>query len=231
MAYKKPLKIILGIVVFLTLPSLLFFGYLYYQNHQDLPTGQQGSAADKLATKMLMALNYEAYVGTDYIEWTFKNKRHYKWHKADKNCEVYWKDYKVKLNLETPTESKAYVHSFIIQGKLGAELVEEATAYFREDIFWLVAPYQVFEKDVKRTLVTSGKKDALLITYSNNDSYLWQFNDKHVPVACSMWNAKTPIDGLQATWSNWQNTETGMKLPQFHKILFFGMEISDVKTK
>ena len=99
---KRIIKLILKGVIFLTLPSLLFLGFMYYKNHQELPNGLAGKPADDLATKMLVALNFEAYVSTDYIEWTFKNKRRYKWQKTDKKCEVFWKEYKVKLIFRNP---------------------------------------------------------------------------------------------------------------------------------
>ena len=59
MKTKKTLKIITGAIVFLTLPSLLFFGFLYFKYNEDLPTGIQGEKADALAYNMLEALDYE----------------------------------------------------------------------------------------------------------------------------------------------------------------------------
>lgn len=232
MKLKKPIKIIVGIVIFLTLPSLLFLGYLYYNNHTPLPQGTESKAADQMATKMLMALNYEAFVGTDYIEWTFKNRRHYKWFKNKKKCEVYWESYKVRLHFDAPETHKAFVHGFTIDGELGKELVGKAEAYFKNDVFWLTGPFQVFEKGVKRAVaVTEHRDKGLLVTYNDGKSYLWQLDETGLPLRCNMWDAQTPINGLQATWEQWKVTETGIKLPQFHKILFFGSEITDIKTE
>ena len=76
---KRILKIIGGIIIFFTLPSLLFFGFMYLKYNEDLPEGKQGTKADALATQMLQALNEEAFLNTDYIEWTFKGIHHYKW--------------------------------------------------------------------------------------------------------------------------------------------------------
>lgn len=228
---KKPLKIILGIVVFLTLPSLIFFGYLYAKNHEDLPVGVEGKAADDLATKMLVALNYEAYLNTDYIGWTFKNRRHYEWEKTQNICDVFWKDYKIRLDLKNHSESKAYVHGFTIEGEMGIELVNKALNYFQKDIFWLVAPFQVFDTDVKRELVTlDNNEKALLVTYKNNDAYLWHLDNTGKPKHLNMWDSRTPINGLKASYGKWQITETGVNLPTFHKVLFTGLVISDLET-
>lgn len=231
MKLKKPIKLILGVVIFLTLPSLLFFGFLYFKHHQDLPFGTEGKPADDLATKMLVALNYEAFTSTDYIEWTFKNRRHYEWEKTKNICDVFWKDYKIRLDLKDHSESKAYVHGFTIEGEMGEELVNEAQDYFKNDVFWLIAPFQAFDAGVSRKLVSlPSNENGLLVTYANGESYLWHFDDTGKPKSFNMWDSKTPIDGLEASWNDWQIAETGVKLPTFHKILFFGMEISDIKT-
>ncbi|WP_203256816.1 hypothetical protein [Hyunsoonleella ulvae] len=231
MKLKKPIKLILGVVIFLTLPSLLFFGFLYFKHHQDLPNGTEGKAADDLATRMLVALNYEAYTSTDYIEWTHKNRRHYEWDKTKSTCDVFWKEYKIRLDLKDHAESKAYVHGFTIEGDMGKDLVNEAKDYFKNDVFWLIAPFQVFDEGVSRKLVTlPNNEKGLLMTYSNKDAYLWNFDETGKPKSFNMWDSKTPIDGLSASWDDWQLVETGVKLPKFHKILFFGIEISDIKA-
>lgn len=45
-----------------------------------------------------------------------------------------------------------------------------------------------------------------------------------------MWTSILPIDGLEASWSDWKTTETGALLPSFHKLLFLGIEIDNLKT-
>jgi len=65
---KKIAKIIAGVIIFLTLPTLILFGFLYLKYNENIPTGVQGEQADALAYKMLDALAYEAYNTTNYIE-------------------------------------------------------------------------------------------------------------------------------------------------------------------
>ncbi|GAA4973604.1 hypothetical protein [Algibacter aquimarinus] len=233
---KKILKITTGIIVFLTLPSLLFFGFLYFKYNEDLPTGFQGEKADALAYNMLEALNYEAYKNTNVIEWTFKKRHHYIWDKNNNTCEVYWKEYKVNLDLNTISNSKVYVHGFTIDSELSDELIQKALNYFNNDSFWLVAPYKVFDKGVERRLVkTNNNRKALLVTYTSGgstpgDSFLWLLDDTDKPVAFKMWTSVLPIQGLEASWSNWTITETGAQLPTFHKLLVIGLEIEGIKT-
>lgn len=232
---KKILKIITGVIIFLTLPSLLFFGFLYFKYNEDLPTGIQGEQADALAHKMLDALDYEAYKTTNYIEWTYKKRRHYEWDKKNNTCNVFWKENKVVLDLNNLSKSKVYIHSFKNESDMAKELIEKATSYFFNDSFWLVAPYKVFDDGVERRLViTEDKKEALLVSYTSGgitpgDSYLWLLEDNGKPKSFKMWTSILPIGGLEASWSNWVTTESGAQLPNFHKLLFLGLEFDDVK--
>jgi len=232
---KRLAKITTGVILFFTLPSLLFFGYLYFKHNEDLPQGIQGSEADAIAHRMLESLNYEAYKQTTDIEWTFKNRRHYIWDKEQNICSVHWKDFKVVLHLNFPDRSKAYIHSFDVLDEQRDELVSKALKYFNNDSFWLVAPYKIFDPGVERRSVTLENGDkALLVTYTSGgntpgDSYLWQFDTTGKPISFKMWTSLLPIDGLEASWSDWTTTVTGAQLPTFHKLLFMGLEIKNIK--
>ncbi|MCX7547753.1 hypothetical protein OS188_07300 [Xanthomarina sp. F1114] len=231
---KRILKIVVGVIVFFTLPTLLLYGFVYFKYNEELPVGTQGEQADALAIKMLDALDYEAYKNTNYIEWTFKKRRHYQWQKDKNICSVFWKDYKVELDLKDYSASNAYIHSFKVQDEKADELIKKAIDFFNNDSFWLVAPYKVFDKDVERRLVkTNSGKDALLVTYTSGgstpgDSYLWHLKDNGMPESFKMWVSILPIDGLEASWNNWTTTESNAKLPTFHKMLVFGLEIDHI---
>ncbi len=236
MKTKKTFKIITGVIVFLTLPSILFFGFIFFKYNEDFPIGVQGQAADNLAYKMLDALDYDAYKNTNYIEWSFKKLHHYKWKKSSNTCSVFWEDNKVDLNLNNSSLNKAYIHGFKVEGDIGENLIEKAISYFNNDSFWLIAPYKVFDFGTERRLVTleNGKK-GLLVTYTKGgttpgDSYLWILDNTGFPVSFKMFTSVIPIQGLESSWSNWTTTESGAKLPTFHNILFLGIEITNVKA-
>ena len=235
MTFKRVLKITAGLVIFFTLPSLLFFGFVYFKYNEDLPQGKQGEQAEALAQSMLNALDYEAYKNTNYIEWTFKNRHHFKWQKDQNTCVVYWKEYKVDLNLNSPSESKAYVHNFKVEGEQAKELISEATDYFNNDSFWLVAPYKVFDPGTQRSLVkTESGEEGLMVTYTSGgttpgDSYVWILDKNHKPTKFKMWVDILPIGGLEASWTDWTTTESGAQLPTFHELLFLGIEMGNVK--
>ncbi|MEN8768950.1 MAG: hypothetical protein ABF269_05540, partial [Candidatus Arcticimaribacter sp.] len=81
----KYLKIALKSILVLLLFLVLSLVSLYHYYDHDLPQGEQGIEADRLAQKMLTAMNYDAYKELDYIEWTFSSrgrKRSYKWQKT-----------------------------------------------------------------------------------------------------------------------------------------------------
>lgn len=233
---KRILKIIGGIIIFFTLPSLLLFGFMYLKYNEGLPEGKQGPEADLLASQMLEALNETAYLNTDYLEWTFKGRHHYKWYKSENTCEVYWDNFIVILDLENHDNSNVFVAEQEYNGVEKHDYIHKAEAYFNNDSFWLVAPYKVFDEDVERRLVkTEDKTDALLVTYISGgttpgDSYLWHFDDSGKPKSYQMWVDIIPIDGLEATWEKWTITESGAQFPTFHKLLFFGLELSNIKA-
>ena len=237
MSPKKILKICVGIIVFLTLPSLLFFGYIYFKHNEDLPIVTPTAAADEVAVKMLEALNFEAYENTNYIEWTFANRHHYKWQKNEDFCVVYWKDVQVDLLINTPELSTVIVDKDTLNTEVSIEYIDKAVDYFNNDSFWLVAPYKVFDPGTTRSLIPlENNKQGLLISYASGgstpgDSYMWLLDGDYKPTAFKMWVSILPIDGLEASWSNWVITESGAQLPTFHQLLFMGIEITNLKTE
>lgn len=231
---KKILKIVAGTLIFFTLPTLLLFGFLYLKYDEELPIGIQGEPAEQLASKMLNALDYEAYKNTNYLEWTFKRSHHFKWNKSENTCEVYWKAYKVNLDLNNASNSEVFQNDLKIEDDSSKNLIVKAQSYFNNDSFWLVAPYKVFDAGTTRSLVTlEDGSEGLLVTYTSGgntpgDSYLWHLDADGKPTSFQMWVDILPINGLEASWTDWTTTESGALLPTFHKFMVFGIEITDI---
>ena len=221
---KKFFKI-LGSIFFVLIATGAIF-YLF--KNEPLPKGEQGKEADALATKMLNALNYEAYENTEKIEWNFRNDHFYKWNKQENIVAISWANYKVILHTNNPKKTEVFIDDKKVEN---TEIIKKATDFYNNDSFWLVAPYKVFDTGTERRIVKYDGKDALLITYTSGgstpgDSYLWILNENHLPTSFKMWTNIIPIGGLSATWSDWKNTESGIKLPTKHRLSLFGLEIS-----
>ena len=221
---KKFFKI-LGSIFFVLIATGAIF-YLF--KNEPLPKGEQGKEADALATKMLNALNYEAYENTEKIEWNFRNDHFYKWNKQENIVAISWANYKVILHTNNPKKTEVFIDDKKVEN---TEIIKKATDFYNNDSFWLVAPYKVFDTGTERRIVNHEGKDALLITYTSGgstpgDSYLWILNENHLPTSFKMWTNIIPIGGLSATWSDWKNTESGIKLPTKHRLSLFGLEIS-----
>lgn len=220
---KKFLKL-LGITVFVLITALFV---MYLVTDESLPEGTPGKEADELALKMVTAMNKEAFDTSEIIEWSFRGKHYYKWKKQEGLVEVSWDENRVTLNLKDHSKSEG----------ASAELIQDALDYFNNDSFWLVAPYKVFDDGVERSIVDYEGSEALLITYTSGgstpgDSYLWFLDENGLPTSYKMWVSIIPIGGVSATWSDWEEADSGMKLPTSHKLSLLGMELDmgDVKA-
>tara|TARA_R110002051_G_scaffold325867_1_gene432557 strand:- start:93121 stop:93834 length:714 start_codon:yes stop_codon:yes gene_type:complete len=231
--FKILLKIVLGVFTLL----LLAFVALYLIYNEDLPEGSKPEKADILAQKMLKAIHHEAYVQTSYIEWTFAGGAHqYKWHKAKGEVEVKWSDYKVHLNLFNPNTSQVFQNSTELLNASKSEIITKAVNFFNNDSFWLVAPFKVFDKGTKRSVVLlEDGSEALLVTYSSGgttpgDSYLWKLQANGFPISYQMWVKIIPIGGLEATWDDWKVMENGLYLPSSHDIGPVPLDMGEVRA-
>ncbi len=209
---------------------------LYFSLHEKLPEGTSGAEADQLALNIQEAVQHEAYINTDYLQWTFRNKNHYLWNRKMHTVNVTLDDITVHLNLKTPSKSSISESSTDLSNAKKQKLIDKALASFNNDSFWVVAPHKLFDPGVKRKLVTlEDNSKALLVTYSSGgktpgDSYLWKVDENYLPTSYQMWVSIIPIGGIEATWEGWTETESGAYLSQQHKLLGFGISISNLRA-
>ena len=227
---KKFIKGLTLLVVILIAGLTIFF---VVQN-EGLPTGEKGEKAEQLAQNILKAINHKAFENTEVLEWSFRNKNNYTWHKQAGYVEVSWDANKVKLYPNTLSESKVLNNP---TNQPERELIDYAFKNFNNDSFWLIAPYKIMDEGTERSLVNYEGNDALLVTYTSGgstpgDSYLWMVDSNFVPTSYKMWTSIIPIGGVGASWSTWKKTEAGILLPKSHELSLFGMEIpmDDIKA-
>lgn len=226
---KKFFKILGGLIVLI----VGFLAIYYFINNEALPEGKKGKEADALAIKMFNAINHETFENTEILKWSFRNEHFYTWNKQENIVHISWDQYKVTLYTKQPEKSVIYIDGKISENK---ELIKQAQDFFNNDSFWLIAPFKIFDSGTERSIVNYEGKDALMITYTSGgstpgDSYLWILDDNYFPTSYKMWTSIIPIGGVSGSWSDWKNTEAGIKLPTKHTLSLFGMEISmgDVK--
>lgn len=229
---KKTGKYILNAFLFILAIAVLLFVIF----NESRPKGIPSLEADALATKMLTALNHEAYRNTRFLEWSFANGKHqYLWDKEKKIVEVSWDAYTVTLNLDEESESKVLRNNIVLSGKKRTKSIEKARTYFNNDSFWLVAPYKIFDPGTERSLVPlDDGSQGLLVTYTTGgdtpgDSYLWILDSKGVPERFKLWVKIIPIGGLEATWEGWQVMDSGAMLPTMHHLGPFSFGMGAVK--
>ncbi|CAM1354347.1 hypothetical protein [Tenacibaculum insulae] len=218
----------LGAIILILIVAI---GIFYSINNEKLPEGKQGEKADTLANKMLKAMNHKAYKNTEVLEWSFRDKHHYKWIKRENIVIVKWDNHVVHLFLNQPEKNMLFNKELERNVNPDSKIFKQAQDYFNNDSFWLVAPHKVFDSGTERRIVNYNDKDALLVTYTSGgstpgDSYLWILDENGFPTEFKMWTQIIPIGGVSATWSDWKTTKTGIKLPTKHTLSLFGMELS-----
>jgi len=230
---RRIVRILLVVLVALGLG--VSFLFLYYND--PLPKTEQSPEANALAMKMLSAIHFDAYKETRFLEWSFQGgKNTYTWDKNSGNAIVRWDNTKVQLNLINPKKSSVFNNGVAVSGAERKELLNKALKNFNNDSFWLVAPFKIFDKGTKRGLVPlKGGKSGLLVTYSQGgdtpgDSYLWKLDDDGLPLSYSMWVQILPFKGITASWEGWTEMESGILLPQSHKIGPVTLDMGTIKA-
>ncbi len=230
-------KLLIRIFGIFLLFVLLTIGFIYFIKNEPLPQAMPSKEADVLANKMLGALGNEAYGNTRYLEWSYRNgNHHYVWDKTMGVVEVRWNETVVDLNLNRLERSKVVKDKNIIEGDEKIELAKKALRYFNNDSFWLVGPFKVFDEGTTRAIViTEDGKTRLLVTYTKGgdtpgDSYLWLLDESGIPESFKMWVQILPLKGQEASWEGWHRMETGVLLPQLHRIGPLKLDLGTVKA-
>jgi len=234
MASTKKYKWLKRIGIFLAV-IIAAIGLLFLIKNESLPDGKTGEEADKLAQKVLTAINKTAWDTTGAITWSFAGRHDFVWDKTRHLTQVTWEDYKVLIDLKDVT-GIAYKNGTELADKAENDaMVKTAWGYWANDSFWLNAPAKVFDNGTTRSIVKlEDGSDGLLITYASGgvtpgDSYLWKLDENGLPKSYKMWVKIIPLGGIEATWEGWQTTATGAKIAGKHQLGPMEIMVSNVK--
>lgn len=231
---KKILKFLLKGFIGVVALLLIVFIVLKLTFNEQVPEGTTGKPADELAMKMLEAINHKEFTQASELHWTFRGVNRYRWKLQQNLVDVYWDDYRVAYQTRYPQSSFAFKNEVKLEGKEREEAIAYAEKNFNNDSFWMVAPHKLFDAGVKRSVVQVDDKEQLLVQYSSGgstpgDAYLWELDENYQPVAFKMWVSIIPLDGIRATWQDWEMTDGGFPLSR--KRSLYGIEIPITQVK
>lgn len=229
------MKKLLRILVLVILSIVVIAALAVFILDKPKPNGVEANEADVLAKEMLAAVNINAWNNTNYVQWTFANTHHYFWDKQRHYVKVEWDDYSVLLNTKQLHKSVAYEKGGIAEEGKHDELIQKAWSFFCNDSFWLCAHTKLFDPGTKRQLVEGAAENQLMVSYESGgvtpgDTYVWTLDENALPISYKMWVNIIPIGGLEASWNDLVETETGAMLPKSHSFGFLTIEISNLKT-
>ena len=217
------MKILKGILfsILVLIIAMVTFGLVVSEPQ---PESTSGPEAEKLAERMMGAVNHEAWKNTRYVKWTFMGNHDFVWDKQENLVQIKWGNYEVLLNTKQ-VDGIAKKDDAELSGDEKSEAIQTAWAHFCNDSFWLNAPTKVFDPGTERSVVINkdGSK-SLMVSYTSGgvtpgDSYLWFMDENNRPTSYKMWVSIIPIKGIRATWEDWTELSTGAKIAQTHKAL------------
>lgn len=203
--------------------------------HESRPAGVEGDAAEKLALKMLAAVNHDAWKKTGAVRWNFAGKHKLLWDRRRNFAAVQWQNKDVLIDLATQT-GIAKLDRERVSGSEAGELIQSAWKKWVNGSFWLNPVSKCFDDGVTRSLVTTESgEEALMVYYSSGgltpgDAYLWILDENGLPKSWKMWVAKIPIGGVKASWEEWHTLATGARISGLHHIAFFDLKLSDIEA-
>lgn len=223
-------------VVALGVLGLVGLGILLAVLHEPLPAGTPGPDADALATRMVEAVDGEAWNQTGAVAWNFGGRRAHLWDRTRQFDRFESGDLVVLIDLQT----QGGVASRAGEPLAGAALdqaLADAWAAWCNDAYWLNPVVKVFDEGTTRSTVTlDDGRTGLLVTYSSGgvtpgDSYLWIPGDDGLPQAWKMWVSIIPFGGVDASWDGWTILPTGAKVSTVHAMeIGLTLQIEDLRA-
>jgi len=206
---------------------------VYFFLDQPRPVGKPGPQAEKLASRLLTAVDADAWKSTGAVRWTFADRHRHLWDRERHLARVRWDDLEVLVDLNRRT-GLAWRGGTPLPPAEVDEKVDAAWNHWINDAFWLNPVVKILDPGTVRQLVPlSGGDSGLLVTYSSGgatpgDSYLWLVGPDGLPRAWKMWVSILPVGGIEASWEGWTTLATGARVATRHRIFFLTLELTDV---
>ncbi len=209
----------LSLILF-TLGSVMGCGAL----SDPLPQGEEGPAAERIADRLLKAINAPDFEVSEGAQWSFRGY-HYLWHRGLERARVQLEDTLfVYLDLNGQ-RGWAIEDDERVSSDDERDYVQKAIKAFNNDSFWAFAPFKIRDPGTSRALVKSDDwpHDSLLVFYKTGgstpgDHYLWHLNDEGRPIAWQMWVSIIPIGGVKSSWEGWRQTESRAWVSITHRL-------------
>lgn len=238
-ASPRWLKIGLWIVAGLAGVGILLVGALalgVWAASEPLPDGTPGPEAEALAESLRDSVDHEAWDRTGAVAWTFAGMNSHLWDKRRMLDRYQSGGLTVWIDLDTRTGRAERDGRELTGAELDGAL-QTAWASWANDSFWLNPVVKVFDEGTTRSVVRlDDGRDALLVTYSSGgvtpgDSYLWVPGPDGRPERWEMWVQVLPIGGLDVTWDDWVQLDTGAWVSTSHTMqIGLTTEITDLRA-
>ncbi len=201
---------------------------------QSEPNEIGGENADLLANQMLESLDVQAWDTLNFISWKFRGQHQYYWNKRDEMAIIEYGNTSVLMDLNT-IEINAYSDGKLLEGKKKEKARKKAWSIWCNDSFWLCAPFKIYDKGVKRSVVEmdNGEK-GLMASYTSGgvtpgDKYMWILDENNRPTGWRMWTKILPVKGLYTSWENWLTLPGGAQIAREHRNGKIGMSLDPIK--
>ncbi len=227
---------ILLIIASLILISLLVAVFAFFiLGQRDLPQGVGGSEAEALTRRIEQAVGLDSWKKTAAISFDFSRSgsRHF--------CDLkrgYWKvewskgGDSYRLLSDRFASFVAYKGQELITGEPARQSYFAAWKKHINDLFWFNPFVQLRSPGAERLYVG---QQALLVTYHSGgvtpgDSYLIITDEKGLPQRWQIWASILPLKGLEFTFEDWRQSQTGAWLSLVHKGPLLSVNIEQVQT-
>lgn len=216
--------------------AAVLFTVIFITACQSLPSGNSGEKAEVLKEKMKEAAAVDNFKNTAAVSFLFADRDRIFWDRQSGFYRVEWSswgdDYRVERDRRSGAARIFENGEKVTDHEERKELYKEAEKKFVNDTYWLI-PQVHFDSPGAQSYYIDDK--TLRITFSSGgvtpgDSYVFHLNDENLIKTMEMWVDIIPFSGVDAGFSEYKKTETGVPVAREHSLLLFvSVDLTDMK--